>query len=228
MNECTFKLPCSIGDKVYILSPDKKFLYEAIVSQFIIEPNWRNDNSLITIYFKNYTKYFSYMNLKEFNEKVKQGFIFQSLKDAEKIVTQERYKERNKMIKIDGKEYQEVYFVWEGLTKYSRINENKYHEQVSCVGVFSTKEQAIEGMKKAYSYYKKDNNNIVGELKESHKERFYDDENGEIIEYFYTFHSFNFDLKYKEGMYAYADGGYTIEKIGLNNLFVFDLNPECF
>ena len=132
------------------------------------------------------------------------------------------------MIKINGKEYQEVYLVWEGLIKHSRINSNEYSEEVSCVGVFSTKEQAIKSMKMAYSYYKENNNNMVGELKESHKERFYIDEDGKKLDSFYTFHSFNFDLEYKEGMYAYAECGYTIEKIGLDNLFVFDLDPECF
>lgn len=131
------------------------------------------------------------------------------------------------MIKINGKEYQEVYFVWEGLINHSRINNNEYSEEVSCVGVFSTKEQAIKSVKKAYSYYKKDNNNIVGELKEGGKEEFYVDKNGKKLHSFYTYHSFYFDLEYKEGTYAYAECGYSIEKIGLDNLFIFGLDPEC-
>lgn len=226
MNEYTFKIPCSIGDKVYILSPDKNFFYEAIVSHFIIEPDWGSNNPVVTIYFKNYTKDFPYMSLKEFNKGIKQGFIFQSSKDAEKIMAQKRFKERNKMIKTNGKEYQEIYFVWEGLIKHLRINSSECSEEVSCVGVFSTKEQAIESVKKAYSYYKENNNNIVGELKETKETAYIDeDENGEEIDSPYTFHSFYFDLEYKEGMYIYSECGYRIEKIGLDDFFIFDLDP---
>lgn len=221
MNEYTFKLPCSIGDKIYILSPDKKFFYEAIVLKFEIAQNWIGNKLSVVIYFKNYTKDFPYMSLDKFKEQIKQGFIFQSSKDAEKIVAQERYKERNKMIKIDGKEYQEVYFVWEGLTKHSRIDERKCFETISCVGIFSTKDQAIEGMKKAYSYYKEDNNNIVGELKESQKETHYKDENEKDMPY--SFHTFGFDIKYKEGIYSFSECGYSIEKTCLNKTNIFDL-----
>lgn len=125
-------------------------------------------------------------------------------------------------MKIDGKEYQEIYFVWEGTIDHLRTNEKKCYERVSCVGIFSTKKQAIEGMKKAYTYYKNDNNNIVGELEEG-REIFYPEEE---INPPYSFHSFGFDMEYKEGMYSYSECGYTIEKTCLNKLNIFDLCPE--